>query len=399
MKIYIKILLGILLINCVAQPQNGIPKVFTVDGKKIYSYREAYLKGELKNNEAVKKVFREAKKQLDIEPLSVVQKKQTPPGGTKHDYTSLSKYWWPNPDTKDGLPYIRKDGEINPETKDISDEQYLPKMINAVEALSLAYYISNDKKYSDKAAELLRVWFLNEDTKMNPNLNYSQFVPGKSEGRGSGIIDTHQFPVLIDAVGMLQSSPSWTAEDDKKLKVWFSQYLDWLTSSKNGKDEAKAKNNHGSWYDYQVISIALFLDKTDMAKMYLEAVKTKRIAVQIKADGTQPLELERTKSWDYSLFNLEALCNLAIVGDRVGVDLWNYENPEGGSIRKALDYVLSYSLNLKSWKYPQIQEFKINALYPILVAAKKYIDIKTYSEWIAKIFSDKMIKDKENILN
>jgi hypothetical protein len=229
-------------------------------------------------------------------------------------------------------------------------------------------------------------------------MNHSQFIPGKKEGRGTGIIDTHGFPIIIDALGLIESSKSWTKENDSKIKLWFGQYLDWLITSKNGKDESNAKNNHGSWYDVQVVSIALFLDKTDLAKKYLEDVKTKRISVQIEADGKQPLELVRTTSWHYSVFNLEALTKLAIIGEKVGVDLWNYESQEGGSIRKALDFVLPYSLNIKEWKYPQIKEIQTSSLYPLLLAAKRNFDEKTYSDWITKIFSDKMSKDKENIL-
>ena len=393
-----KLLLSIIIISFVSLAQTGIPKVFSVDGNKIYSYRQSYLKGDLKKDESVKKLIREANKHLDMDPVSVMQKEVTPPGGSKHDYTSLGKYWWPDPKSKDGLPYIRKDGVVNPETKNISDDENLGNLVKAVESLSLTYYITDETKYSDKAAQLLRVWFLDESTKMNPNMNYSQFIPGKSEGRGTGIIDTHWFALIVDDLGLLENSKSWTKEDDSKIKLWFGQYLDWLITSKNGKDESNAKNNHGSWYDVQVVSIALFLDKTDLAKKYLEDVKTKRISVQIEADGKQPLELVRTTSWHYSVFNLEALTKLAIISEKVGVDLWNYESQEGGSIRKALDFVLPYSLNIKEWKYPQIKEIQTSSLYPLHLAAKRNLDEKTYSDWIIKIFSDKMSKDKENIL-
>ena len=398
MKIYIKVLLGIIIFSFVSLAQTGIPKVFSVDGNKIYSFRQSYLKGELNKDEPVKKVIREANKYLDMDPVSVMQKEVTPPGGSKHDYTSLGKYWWPDPKTKDGLPYIRKDGVVNPETKNISDDENLGNLVKAVESLSLTYYITDETKYSDKAAQLLRVWFLDESTKMNPNMNYSQFIPGKNEGRGTGIIDTHGFYIIIDDLGLLEGSKSWTKEDDSNIKLWLSQYLDWLINSKNGKDEAKAKNNHGTWYDVQVLSISLFLDKTDLAKKYLEEVKTKRISIQVEADGKQPLELVRTTSWHYSVFNLEALIKLAIMGEKVGVGLWNYESPEGGSIRKALNFVLPYSLNIKEWKYPQIKGIQTSTLYPLLSAARRNFNEKIYSEWISKIFGDKMNKDTYNIL-
>lgn len=400
MNSYIKIFVGFIIISFASNAQTGIPKVFSADGSRIYNYRQSYLKGDLRNDQTIKKLLRDAEKEMSMEPVSVMQKGQTPPSGSKHDYMSMGKYWWPNPKTKNGLPYIRKDGEVNPETKDIIDDENGADLAKAVETLALAYYITDNTKYSDKASELLRVWFLNDDTKMNPNLNYAQYIPGKSEGRGTGIIDTHRYPSIIDAIGLLETSKSWKHEDDSKIKIWFKQYLDWLITSKNGIDEANAKNNHGSWYDYQVVTIALFLDNTNLAAKYLEDVKTKRISVQIEADGKQPLEIERTTSWHYSVFNLEALCHLAMVGQKVGVDLWNYQSPGGGSIRKALDYVLPYSLNPSSWDYTQIKNITVSSLYPIVYAAKKYLDEKTYSDWIKKLYpeGDKIYKDKENIL-
>jgi len=164
---------------------------------------------------------------------------------------------------------------VNPETKNISDDENLEIWLKRLGSLSLSYYITNETKYSDKAAQLLRVWFLDENTKMNPNMNYSQFIPGKSEGRGTGIIDTHWFALIVDDLGLLESSKSWTKEDDSKIKLWFGQYLDWLITSKNGKDESNAKNNHGSWYDVQVVQLPYFLTRLIWQKKYLEDVKTK----------------------------------------------------------------------------------------------------------------------------
>lgn len=51
--------------------------------------------------------------------------------GNKHDYYSFPPYWWPNPDTQDGLPYIRKDGQTNPDANsDATDKNRLVKMSN-----------------------------------------------------------------------------------------------------------------------------------------------------------------------------------------------------------------------------------------------------------------------------
>jgi len=369
--------------------QEGLPKIYSGDPQKIFSLRKAYLNGELKNDKNIKYLKRQADKLLDITLLSVTDKEQIPPSGDKHDYMSMGKYWWPNPDTKDGLPYIRKDGEVNPEAINISDAQNGQKMIRSVEILSVAFYITNDSKYSAKAVELLRIWFLNEETKMNSNLNYAQFTAGKNEGTKSGIIDFHRFYLLIDAIGLLENSKDWSAKDDVGIKKWFEDYLNWLNTSKNGIGESKAKNNHGSWYDVQTVSMLMFLGKNKDAKEYLKNISLNRIDSQIKEDGKQPEELARTNAMSYTLFNLKAFFSLAFLGDRIGVDLWNYKNNEGGSIRIALDYFLPFVLDPSKWEYEQISSFKNDDVYPLLLLAQKKYDEKIYSEWIDKIFGDK----------
>ncbi len=333
-----------------------------------------------------------------MKPVSVLDKSVTPPSGDKHDYMSMGPYWWPNPDTKDGLPYIRKDGERNPEIYKITDHAYEGKMTNAAHTLSLAYFITKDSKYSIKASQLLRVWFIDDSTKMNPNLNFAQGIPGICTGRGIGIIELSSIYNIIDAVGILETSNDWSPKDHEQTHEWFENYLDWLTTSKYGNDESDWKNNHGSWYDVQVASISLFLGKNDLAKQIVNRAKTKRIGLQIQSDGKQPLELERTKSWSYSVFNLNALFHLAFLGDQARLDLWHYESTNGGSIRKALDYILPFALEMDKWKYKQIQKIDINSIYPLLLLAEIKFDKKIYSSWIKKIFDGDEKKQLTNLL-
>jgi hypothetical protein len=149
--------------------------------------------------------------------------------------------------------------------------------------------------------------------------------------------------------------------------MWFRDYLRWLRTSKNGKEEAAAANNHGSWYDVQVATFALFVGEDDAyVKKLLEEAKTKRIARQIEPDGRQPLELKRTKAFDYSQTNLRALFALATLGDRVGVDLWRYETPDGRSIRKALDWLIPFATGEKKWEHEQITGLRGASLATLL---------------------------------
>jgi hypothetical protein len=193
---------------------------------------------------------------------------------------------------------------------------------------------------------------------MNPNLNFAQAIPGKTAGRGTGIIDTVGLIGLVDAIGLLRGSSSWSDEDQRGMVAWFEAYLNWLLTSRNGKDEAAAANNHGTWYDAQVACYALFVGRDDLAKRTIEAARTRRIDPEIKPDGSMPLELARTNSLSYSAYNLTAFFNLARLGEHAGVDLWNYRSKDGGGLRKALDFVAPYVDRDKPWSHPQISAEK-----------------------------------------
>jgi hypothetical protein len=201
---------------------------------------------------------------------------------------------------------------------------------------------------------------------MNPNLRYAQAIPGRTDGRGAGIIETHNLPELIDAVALLNGSKNWDQSIQRALQIWFNTYLIWLLESPEGRAEAKAQNNHGSWYDVQVVSYALFSGKIELAKKVLNEFPTKRISQQIEPDGRQPSELKRTQAWSYSLFNLEALFDAASVADKLRMDLWNYETADKRGIRKALDWLLPFAIGERQWSYPQMSAWQPEKLAPFL---------------------------------
>lgn len=304
---------------------------------------------------AYKELLSNANKGLTEGVFSVTQKTQVPPSGNKHDYISYGPYWWPNSDTPNGLPWVRRDGKINPLTREgNTDFETATKMFKNTTVLSLAYFFSDEEAYGLKALELIKVWFLNEDTKMNPNLNFAQGIPGKNTGRGIGIIEFAGITNIITAIEILELKNIMCEEISIELKGWFTEYLNWLQTSENGIFEKHTKNNHGVWYDVQVVSILMYLNRNEEAKKVLEQVKTKRIAAQIKSDGTQPHELARTKALSYSTMNLKGFTQLALLGKKLDVDLWGYEAENGASIIKAYEFLKPYAQGEKTWEYPQI---------------------------------------------
>ena len=334
---------------------------------------------------ALSRLTRDADRALRAGPFAVTHNELTPPSGNKHDYMSLAPYWWPNPNTANGLPYLRRDGAVNPERDQTSDRERLDNLVQSVKTLALGYFFTGREDYAVHGAMLLRAWFIDEATKMNPHLRYAQAVPGRNQGRGEGIIETHNLPELLDTVGLLNGSSQWRQAEQKALQEWFGKYLTWLIESAEGKAEAKAQNNHGTWYDVQVAAFALFAGRNDVAKQVLSEFSAKRIAKQIEPDGRQPRELERTQSWNYSIFNLEAFFSAASVGEKFGIDLWKFESPDKRSIRKALDWLAPYATGERKWNYKQISVFEPTKLAPLLRQAALRLNELAYEKTISRL--------------
>ena len=321
---------------------------------------------------ALKKLIADADKAVAVTPPSVMQKTKVPPSGDKHDYMSIAPYYWPNPATKDGLPYVRKDGKVNPESREEAANDTLRARLvgTTVETLALGYYFTRDEKYAEHAATVLRTWFLDPATKMTPHFRFAQAVPGVNDGRGTGILEARGLADAADAAILLNGSKHWSAADQQALLAWGDVYFEWLLGSKNGQDEHAAKNNHGTWYDVQAVKWALVLGRKDKAKEICAEAATRRIGVQIQPDGKQPLELARTASFSYSCFNLRALSALAGLGEHAGVDLWKHRSADGRSLVAALDFLVPYlGKSPKPWTMQQIHESNDDDVLPVLRAA------------------------------
>ncbi|HMI61282.1 MAG TPA: alginate lyase family protein [Puia sp.] len=303
-----------------------------------------------------------------MQPLSVMDKGSTPVSGNKHDYMSQAPYFWYDSTKPNGLPYINRDGQRNPEITRITDHDNLAQLGNAVQALSLAWYLTRDSKYAEKAAGLLQHWFLDSATKMNPNLDYGQAIPGLNNGRGIGIIETIPLISIADAARLLEGSPAWPASKSQALQTWYAQYLHWMLTSKNGMDEHAATNNHGTWYLAQAVDIALFSGDTAKAHSLAEEGKAK-IEHQIAADGKMSRELARTNALHYSTYNLRAFFILARLASHTGVDLWNYNSTQHAGIRTAFDWLVPYAVGSRKWEYQEISGYNKDDFYPLLLQA------------------------------
>ena len=302
--------------------------------------------------------------------------------GGSNDFYSNGDYWWPDPSKPNGLPYIRRDGETNPDNF-IAHRMAVKTLRDSVAALAAAYKISGDERYVTKAAELLRVFFLDAKTRMNSNLNYAQAIPGVSPGRGIGIIDTLHIIEIPAAVKAMEKSKAFPAELATGLRQWFRELAEWMVTSKNGKEEAAAKNNHSVAFYLQLAVFADFIGDEAKLDLCRRQFKEVFVAKQMALDGGFPLELARTKPYGYSIFQLDNMTMLCQVLSTDADNLWTFETPDGRGIRKAVAFLYPFLADKSKWTLkPDVQAWEgWPARQPHLLFAglafgeQKYLDL------------------------
>ena len=388
-KIIFFLLTWVISSSCIAVHSQFVkPVVFACDANSMAANKSKVSANDKILAPAYNQLLKNAENALQFGPVSVMEKKNIPPSGDKHDYMSLAPYHWPDPSTPDGLPYIRKDGQTNPEVKEYKDKEYMPQLCDKIFTLSAAYYFSGEIKFAEHASKLIKVWFLEPATKMNPNLNFSQAMKGTNTGRGAGLIDARHFIKLIDAIGMLPTTKSWSELDQKGMRSWFSDFLNWMQTSNNGKDEINAPNNHGVWYDALRLSISLFINDLEKAKNVIANAQN-RLDKQMDKAGNFPKEMERTTSFHYTVFVMDAFFSIAQMAEKAGINFWEYKSPSGNSLKKGFDQLLPFLAKEKKWEGPQIKEFDFEEGLQLLTYGFLKFNCKNCKELIKNIAAEK----------
>jgi len=319
-----------------------------------------------------------AESYMDTPALSVTYHKSPAASGDIHDYFSEGPYWWPNENDPDG-PYIRRDGEFNPNVF-LHHRQDLNRMSMAVSALAQAGLFLGDDKYFAKAAELMSVWFVNDETRMNPHLEYAQAIRGVCEGRGIGIIDTAMLAAVVNGANIIDVSGKY-ADIISGVKAWFREYLHWMTTSEKGLTEKAEPNNHSNWWNAQAAAFAALVGDDEQIDECICKFKHDILHEQMALDGSFPHELKRTRSYSYTIYNLTACVVICEVARVKGIDLWNFETDDGRSVRKAVEYFKPYYENVFLWGRQQIDvvasdnmESCLGEKLPMKLAALRYGD-------------------------
>lgn len=351
----------------------------TMDNDEMSRMRISYKNGDSEAGAYVESL----RKQCDAEIASgllytVVNKAVLPPSGDKHDYMSMAPYWWPDETKPDGLPYKYRDGMINPETRKANtDQDALKGAFASIYNNGLAFYFTGDEKYRSRAIQVINTFFIDKDTRMNPNLKYSQFRRGHNENFGApaGIIITANIYELLQGVALLTADAGLPDYTSAGLKEWMKKYLDWILNSKLGTAERNTKNNHGTHYDCQIIAVMLYLDDVDGAIKYIQTTTMPRLSRQVAKDGSQPEELKRTKSWNYTNMNMHGFFNIALMAEKIDVDLWHYSRDGQILLKSMIDWFIPYLKLEKEWTWKQIEKQQVSRIeWCLEVAAKEYGD-------------------------
>jgi hypothetical protein len=289
------------------------------------------------------RVVKAASRYLTEQPVTVTAAGSPRSAGGKHDFFSEGDYWWPDPQNPDG-PYIQRDGESNPGNF-VEHRRAMVRLSLIVPALAAAYKITRERKYAGHAARHLRAWFVDDATRMNPDLQYAQAIKGRFTGRGTGIIDTLHLVEVARAASQLDLAPA----DLDGVKAWFASYTAWMTSHPYGIAERDTKNNHATCWVAQVAAFAQLTGNAEQTAYCRNRFKTVLIPNQEAPDGSFPEELRRTKPYGYSIFNLDAMAIAAQTLSTRDDDLWKWQTPDGRGMARAVAYMYPFLLDKKKW--------------------------------------------------
>jgi hypothetical protein len=316
--------------------------------------------------EPVRRLRADAERRMKEGPWTVTSDRPQGVALDPHEYYSEAPYWWPQPDDPKA-PYVRKDGQANP-NRFLANKTALNSMSDAVFSLGTGAYFLDEPRYAQRAARVIRIWFLDPKTRMNPSLDNAQAIRNLNTGRGSGVLDGRVFIRAIQGMEFLAQTGAWDPKEQAATKKWFQEYLHWLLTSPASENEKQSGNNHSSWWTAQAAAVASLVGDETAQKTVFTYYREHVFPSQIKADGSAPREEQRTRSLSYSAFNLEAMTVTCRIAQIHGTDLWSVTSKGGASIATVTDYLLPFLTDPKRWPKEQISEVSNDGIYALAFA-------------------------------
>ena len=353
-----KTFVALFLAATFTQADNPMTLVSEDEVEPIHS---AIIRKEAWTEDPVRRLRVDADRRMKEGPWTVTTDRPKGVDLDPHEYYSEAAYYWTNPDNPTG-PYLRKDGQPNP-ARIVANQTSLIAMSDAVLALGVASFLLDNPVYGKRAAVLIHTWFLNPKTRMNPDLDYAQSVPGVNNGRGTGVVDGRALVRAIQGMEFLEETSNWDPKEQTAVHKWFEEYINWLLTSKNAEDEKNSGNNHASWWAAQVAAAGSYVGDSKAQQRAFTFYKDHLLPRQILPNGSAPREEVRARSLRLSSLNLDAfstVCRIAQV--RGGDNLWSVRTKSGASIGAALDYLSPYLVDPKKWSKEQAGDIPYDSL-------------------------------------
>lgn len=323
----------------------GLPGATSADPSQPVESQYAFNLVEVERS----RILTKARAYLDEAPVTITAYRAERSNGGLHDFYSEGDYWWPDPENPQGA-YVRRDGMTNPDNF-VAHRMAMVRLSEIIGTLTSAYIITDETRYASHALAHLNAWFVDEPTRMNPSLLYGQAIKGRHSGRSIGIIDTIHLTEVARGAKILGERGALPASDFEKIRGWFSEYLDWLTTHPYGKREMTHPNNHGVCWSMQAAAFADLVGREAQLSWIRNQFKTVYLTEMMATDGSFPKELARTKPYGYSLFVLDALAAVAQIASTDTDNLWTYELPDGRGLGKGLSFLYPYMQDKSSWPY------------------------------------------------
>ena len=198
-------------------------------------------------------------------------------------------------------------------------------------ACALAYQLSGDEKYADRALGFLMVW-------ANINQKYSDY--------DGSLVMAYSGTGMIMAAELMLNYKKWNSADQEKFFNWVRNvYLKSCTEIRT------RKNNWADWGRFGSVLCAQLLDNEVEMIENIKLVKSD-LFHKIAEDGHMPEETRREKNgiW-YTYFSLAPItATMYAIYNSTGENLFELKEGER-SVRKALDYLFYYNQHPDQWKW------------------------------------------------
>ncbi len=290
-----------------------------------------------------------ADKYLDKEPVTVTASLSERSAGGLNDFYSEGDYWHPDPDDPDA-PFIRKDG-IRYEGRYEDDRLAMRRFAEITAALTSAWILTGEQKYADHALSHMKAWFNDPETMMNPNMLYAQAIMGRVTGRSIGLIDAYHLIEVAQSARALIETDAIPADEANRIKNWFGRFITWMTTHEYGLQEMVHPNNHSTTWAVTAGTMARLVGHKEILELCRNRFKYVLLPDQMDLEGRFPREIDRTKPYGYSLFNMDAFANLAHVLSTRDENLWEYVTHDGKSLQLGMDFISPYIDDKSAWPY------------------------------------------------